>query len=964
MKPYLLALFFLLFVIAAQAQQNAPVAGQASILADLLKKDYSAIDPDLRSAEIVKDRATVISIFKSFLKEYAMTDYKKDGQDIARVILDTAISKAEKSYAKYNKAKQTASQLSTVTTSTAPAVDAVNAANKRNNNATDRLRNAYYTDQQNADDAQFDALHYFYVEKDKNKFIGDMIDLFKAKYTALFKHEMDLTAIANANSAVQKALPFLGGSLDVSSTAIIDGISKFLAKRIKQELMTFAIQNIQHWLTTHDKTVPIEELLVLLPKTASYLAKFDADKLTSFPTELKQFIQNDLDHLVDNAYNLKNTTYFKGKIANQPDLELAFDAIPLIGKINQVKYSGDYFNILSSSQLVADLKKRADIPALNIATFIDLMEMMSNSLTITTNGEPSYTTVDFWKTYGKEVKFMKLYFGFLYQQDIKYYEIAFKRSGDTDITVEKLLLDLMDNETNAEKMFKAAAPVLTNICKTSESIYQQAQTIKKLNNAGQAVGADTVYNFAKSIIDFSADLGKDADQLLVLFSNSANPSLDIAKKMEPFLLVANTCNDAVRDVRNKKYADGILELITLGAKLDPGKLSQVAEFVNLYSMSGMNNTHWADWQAIGTLETNFGNIPGPLAVTAVRVSTELTAIKAFYIQQTLSRDAEVENTLSDASVAFGGLAAGGHLDSALIPKLTKLLHNDKIIRVVVSYYAGFLFERVTAELAPKMVDLQVNNRHVFTPAQVDQLVAAVNKYLPLVFTNKIMGTTADPTDIHAQEAYIYGFIKTYLDSAPSVFGWAVDPKAVSIVNFVNDMAQAKNSDDVEKAIEAFALPAGSYAIKQKSDFTVALNAYPGLLPAWEIGGGQGISNSFSTGFTAPVGLSVSFGHVLGSTDLGLFIPVIDLGAVTQIRLGDNSNTTALPQLSWSNFISPGLFVTYGIRNSPFSLNAGVQYGPNIQNNLQSSGASTYRVGLGLTIDIPIFNFYVKPVAGK
>jgi len=92
--------------------------------------------------------------------------------------------------------------------------------------------------------------------------------------------------------------------------------------------MTFAVQNIQKWINDNKKKTPVEELLVLLPSTAQYLAHFDPEKITSFPTELKQYIQDDLNHLVDNAYNLKTTTLFRTLIINHPELELAFDAIP------------------------------------------------------------------------------------------------------------------------------------------------------------------------------------------------------------------------------------------------------------------------------------------------------------------------------------------------------------------------------------------------------------------------------------------------------------------------------------------------------------------------------------------------------------------------------------------------------------------------------------------------------------
>jgi len=261
MKPFLITLILTLMTLAVLGQQNAPVAGQAATLTDLLKKDYSSIDPDLRGDEIVKDRALVISIFRSFLqaKKYS-TVYTRQTQ------LNTETGRAATKYSAYNQAKKlvASGQVNSISATNADAVGAINKIQKQNNKSSDSARNVYYLAQNKADDDQFGLLITNFTD-DGNSFVTDVIKLFQAKYKALSTGTTDFMATVNANSAVQKALPFLGGSLDVSSTQIIDGISKFLAKRIKEELMTFAVQNIQKWINDNKKKTPVEELLVLLP---------------------------------------------------------------------------------------------------------------------------------------------------------------------------------------------------------------------------------------------------------------------------------------------------------------------------------------------------------------------------------------------------------------------------------------------------------------------------------------------------------------------------------------------------------------------------------------------------------------------------------------------------------------------------------------------------------------------------
>ena len=67
------------------------------------------------------------------------------------------------------------------------------------------------------------------------------------------------------------------------------------------------------------------ELEVLLPTTFAYLANFDANQLLQFSDDLKQYIEQDLANLVPNAANLRYTPRMSLLIANNPELDFAFE---------------------------------------------------------------------------------------------------------------------------------------------------------------------------------------------------------------------------------------------------------------------------------------------------------------------------------------------------------------------------------------------------------------------------------------------------------------------------------------------------------------------------------------------------------------------------------------------------------------------------------------------------------------
>lgn len=188
--------------------------------------------------------------------------------------------------------------------------------------------------------------------------------------------------------------------------------------------------------------------------------------------------------------------------------------------------------------------------------------------------------------------------------------------------------------------------------------------------------------------------------------------------------------------------------------------------------------------------------------------------------------------------------------------------------------------------------------------------------------------------------------------------------------FMATLVQAKNSDEVENAIETFALPAGSYRIKRQSTCNISLNSYVGPFIAYDAI--KGLDKQFfwsvkswrvnSGGLTAPIGVAFSTSNKSGCS-YSLFVSLVDIGAVTAFRFTGDS-TSQVPVIHLANIFSPGLSFSFGIPNFPLSVNIGAQMGPNLHR--VSSEANDYskavyfRYGLSLVVDIPILDFYTEP----
>jgi hypothetical protein len=199
----------------------------------------------------------------------------------------------------------------------------------------------------------------------------------------------------------------------------------------------------------------------------------------------------------------------------------------------------------------------------------------------------------------------------------------------------------------------------------------------------------------------------------------------------------------------------------------------------------------------------------------------------------------------------------------------------------------------------------------------------------------------------------------------------VRARILAFAQFIDLTAKAKTAEDFEKAIEAFALPVGSYRVKREAKFNISINAYPGFFIGGEtlIDAGAAINGSptaFLVAFTAPIGPAFSWGTKKKNV-FTIFTPVIDIGAVTSLRF--NGSQSELPEITFQNVLAPGVYFFKGFHGTPFTIGAGTQYGPALRTIKDQSKSSTdpnatvdkasFRFGVNFTIDIPIVNLSTR-----
>jgi len=1057
---------FSLFSSFVLAQKNAPVAGDAALLTDLLKKDYNTLDPEVRREQLAKDRTIVIGTLKRYLTENQQeslieiqkVNFDKQEKDyLAKQKANTSANKqkdknkiivkpdAESLFLEYKKMEQKLALYSTKYNKTSIEIAEMNHLVTSSNS----FKKDYYRKLHSLDSSTFTAL--IDVFKTENQYLCYVSDEFHAKYEALNNFQDDQYAEASQESSVQKALPFIGG--DLAFEVIIDGLSKFLAERIKEELTVAVIERVQDYLRNPSENDPLAELKVLLPRTQAYLLSFKASQMANFPDEIKQYIEDDLKHLPDNLGDLGQTPRIQRLVKEYPELDFAIEALEFIPNLSKIKNPVDFFDLLENSRNLSrwtqDSSKTVQF---NLANTLKLSGLLAHSLTVVDNGELRMAGADFLNAYGSEVPFYMMYLGFLHQQNIKYYSIRFRTDDNLPVikkigtaeqsmnmhvipfsyltndlvnvvhrdTKEELTATLISNEITkklkeTQETFSYFKNMFVTIGANSEKLYASAQLIRKAHKNGTETGPDTLYAFIDDMVNLAEEVTFSADSLctyllnkksavigkvFLYIDNSKVPvqyafswkddkasyvtPLNLRDKVLPYLAVARKTNELVYDLQQKKYATAIIKALELttdikGTSLTP-ELEYLKSVLSIFpEADGLKLFRFKDtlndlWHA-----KSWSNIMAEInkATKSVKIKNhkneadiiliELKKVKTYIKNNRLTCSIEFLDSFNLLIDEIDNIAHELEISSD-IDQVKGFLKSQEFKKLVLSYYTGtYLNDRIN------QIKTEVRNSGFFTPNDVDHISKCIDDYIINVFEYFLKRDRASfniATKSFAKE------MRKFLNRIPESDKFHLSEQTIKIIHFVNDMAKAENSDDVKDAIQAFALPAGSYSLKRQQKFTFSVNSYPGVLASIESTWTNNKPyNTFSPSFTAPVGLNLCWSAPRGMSH-SIFVPVIDVGAFTRMYIGgksldttsstDSVYFTTLPEFSFMNLFSPGVYYALGFRKTPLSLYAGAQWGPSLREVKKEEGEiktvnnyNSFRFSIGLVLDIPLWNIHSK-----
>jgi phenylpyruvate tautomerase PptA (4-oxalocrotonate tautomerase family) len=208
-------------------------------------------------------------------------------------------------------------------------------------------------------------------------------------------------------------------------------------------------------------------------------------------------------------------------------------------------------------------------------------------------------------------------------------------------------------------------------------------------------------------------------------------------------------------------------------------------------------------------------------------------------------------------------------------------------------------------------------------------------------------------------------------------GTDVPAPVITFAALASTLSQAQNSDQMQLAFENAASPIGGWQAKRYGEGGFSINAFPGGSFAWEKLIRENNSDptsiakfSKTAGITLPVGFewlrtssqsagTSTSGCFLLVCNVGLFVPVIDLGAVLSYRLAPSDTVERSPNATIQQVFSPGIYVDLPLtRTVPINILAGMQLMPALRRltTPETADRSAVHFGVALSMDLQLFRF--------
>lgn len=206
-------------------------------------------------------------------------------------------------------------------------------------------------------------------------------------------------------------------------------------------------------------------------------------------------------------------------------------------------------------------------------------------------------------------------------------------------------------------------------------------------------------------------------------------------------------------------------------------------------------------------------------------------------------------------------------------------------------------------------------------------------------------------------------------------GVSLPAPVLTFTALASSLSEAQDGDQVRAAFEAAASPVGGWQAKRYGSATGSITAFPGFAFGFEQAiGGEGdpedvegwattLGGSLPIGFEVQVKLSKSAGtsafHCTVFCGLGVFVPLVDLGALLSYRVNGPESVEPEPNATVRQVFAPGLYISLALtRTVPLNLLLGGQLMPSLRSVGGPDGAnrSAFRFGVGIGMDILLYRF--------
>lgn len=199
-------------------------------------------------------------------------------------------------------------------------------------------------------------------------------------------------------------------------------------------------------------------------------------------------------------------------------------------------------------------------------------------------------------------------------------------------------------------------------------------------------------------------------------------------------------------------------------------------------------------------------------------------------------------------------------------------------------------------------------------------------------------------------------------------------------SFMIGVVNAKDVNQMRDLIGRVIATSSSYLKKRTSLRTLSVTVHTGYYASAEL-----LEKSHTwgvnTGLTIPVGLEYTIGFTshrkprqaakdyftknnrqrfYKGSSLGIFLQIVDLGAMMNYRLFDDQSQTLPNDLTFNQLLAPGASINYGLKNTPLTIGVGYQYMPEIR-VVKNTGDlnNAHRIFLRISWDLPLLHIWAK-----